>query len=1674
MFGGIMPFSRYARLAIALAVFSSSAFTQTRFRLADPISIAQSGGGWSVTPAAGAVTMSLPVATVQGELPIPLVLGMNASHAVQVNHLWQSVRTQVYTDDGRWYWSNEWVDQGQSYYDRPMYGTVHFGYITGGATYGYVPESKTYVLESGRLLRAEDFSPFSNLSSGTFDLAQKFGFAAKDASAVQVDSSGTLAVYTASLSEFGNWQSSIQAHNPVNYGTAPTVYTVLMDKNRARIYAFVGTFNAWVPILWVDRFNHSVTFQWTQTTSNLGSGILAAHCVEAINQRGKGVKLNWAIYSSSVTGEVDLIRADFVGVAAPSLSVKGYSGLSPSRPNSMLSLAASSGVIQPNIPGPIMRPTQVQIGSGDSIAMPSWGGATPVRPLAPPPSNLAACPTMTWSFTYDVNKASLVSATDAVGVKTSWFYDTNMFITPGGVGSGFNPNGGGLWQASVDNTYLFAAKQMDQLDLATNENRRQTWTRTLPDGGTQTQWQVIAKSWFTSKGLPGRYAELNYAPTTSTLEYSNGSLMSSRVIKNDGTILSSQTNGWNGGGVDLSLPIPGGSTIKRLGEPDRTTSVTYIDSKSLQVQQTKAYIGSIYAPPAETTTYEWETHYNLLDFDRPITVTNARIDPHSAITIAPTSVNRMEYDLVTGLLVHVYRDGGTTGKDGQALNYDSEGRANFMQVAHDEPGFSGLSPYYLNISFDPATGLPQSKKTSYLDPDASGRVELIESWGNYDSGGRPQTITNARGLATTLDYDLRGRVRTKTVDGSGAITYAFPDERTATATRNGRTTTERLDGFGRLLSRTNPDGSKTEFGYDIYGRSVSQKEITWNGSSRTSTVGYDELDRVISKLSPNSTGTAISYSVESGAFTGANDLAVVTKTVMGTVISSKEYRDAYGQMVKQVAPTGEITTAIYDGSGNQTKITITPPTGSPVMTPQDRLFSYDGLGRLTSKSEPETGTITFGSFNGLNQPGLINEGVVSNKATRSRTITYDGIGRVRRVSGGADSLSYVYQALDLQTAISAHGSESVVQTYQYWSDVTKGKRLQKETTNTVGINPVFSSTIQYDYDGVGRLSTITYPSLRVVTYDYDQDSRIVGIKNNGQPLVANIGFDDWGNRSSIAFATGASSVWTSKDFGMHLDSWTVKYNNTSTLSGPRNYGYDSAERLTKAGEWSLTPDAGGRLIGANSSNFAINTTHGYDAYGNDISHQATGSGVPTSPPTMNNFAFGPLPTNGVPLANTGWSINGMGEATQIGLEWASSQGIALGWDGLGRLSAAVATPNGVSQSYRYAASGMRLNVVDSTQPSNNRRYVYTTGGMLLAEYTDSGWKRDVIYLGSEAIAEVGSSGVYELHNDHLGTPRVVTRGVSIYGYQAYGPYGEYLPNQSAGYQPLTGYTGHVQTDATRLIYMRGRYYSPSWHRFLNSDQGNDLNSINQFAYVSGMPFNLLDPSGMEGIQHRETASWCDETGCYTAVWERGGTIDSWGGWGWNIYRDLSYSGGNNSSMNRQVIGGGGGLVTAIVPIASEPQSPKLQPCNGLSRAGTAAGWGGIGASVAQYGAPSGMSLGNNLKLYSNFYGNQYVSTLPVGRIAGVAGTGLAVAGVGIEAVQLYNGSLEGGGTRFSLDTIVSGLGVSTGPIGAAGAGLFFIIEPMAIEAGKNAPGGNGSLSNQNLYYTDKSGNERCY
>lgn len=620
--------------------------------------------------------------------------------------------------------------------------------------------------------------------------------------------------------------------------------------------------------------------------------------------------------------------------------------------------------------------------------------------------------------------------------------------------------------------------------------------------------------------------------------------------------------------------------------------------------------------------------------------------------------------------------------------------------------------------------------------------------------------------------------------------------------------------------------------FDEYGRSTGSRLIASNGKQQAATQTlYDVLDRPVSITTAGGAKETFEYAVD-------GDLAVVTRkqsiTGNGNVqnVESKEYRNALGQVVKTVSPDGGVTEMNYDGFGNLKSSRLTPAGGGEV---QVRSFVYDSLGRLSKV----------------------------------------------RSADQKEGFDYKYAGLDLVAATTFNPDGAVSRTYEYKGP---GGQLSLEAL----IQKDSRAVMEYGYDAYGALTGMTYPSGRKIGYVHDSLGRVKGVNLDGKPVVSQVQFNEWGNRREMQFASGAFDRWEFDELGLRLKTWAVGHGGQAFEDGVRQYTYDSAERLTGAGEWSLLHNVMGQLTQANfnplnQKNAAISTFHTYDGYGNQAFHLAMGAGATA----MINYDLNPMADNKVAglaknNAATGWKYNADGEATSIGVAVGSSQSLNLVWDSLGRLSS-VAGP-GTHQHYTYDANGMRVALKDSVAPGNNRRYFYGAGGLLIGEYGISkrnAGTREVIYLGSEPIAEVDEKGIHDhptkakrredrtesaepiaaqrarsvatsqLHKDHLGTPRLITSGITgkIEGRQAYGAYGEFLPDASPDntYKPLIGYTGHIQTDATGLIYMRGRYYSPAWHRFVNSDQGVDPNSPNQFAYCIGSPMMAVDPSGMSWI-----------------------------------------------------------------------------------------------------------------------------------------------------------------------------------------------------------------------------------
>ncbi len=353
------------------------------------------------------------------------------------------------------------------------------------------------------------------------------------------------------------------------------------------------------------------------------------------------------------------------------------------------------------------------------------------------------------------------------------------------------------------------------------------------------------------------------------------------------------------------------------------------------------------------------------------------------------------------------------------------------------------------------------------------------------------------------------------------------------------------------------------------------------------------------------------------------------------------------------------TTYTYDPINNLTGIShASVVINGALAAGQPRNYIYDGLGRVTSATTPESGTVTnfytplsgfiCGAGNLLLCRTQDARGVVKN-------FSYDGINRIIGVqysntSGGADPantppLTYAYDtggsgvfALDRLTKIT-EGSNSHTFTYDNLG------RIKSDTQ----IIDAHTYSITYAYNLTGEITSITYPSGRVVLQNYDAIGRVCAIGASGSTCTAGTRYlnspmyNAAGETLSVTFGNSVQGAFTYND---HLQLSTLRYFKGSTEI--LNLGYDyttgvpgnngqiqkvhfyttpGVEDQTKSENF--TYDTLGRLSAAQTG--VVNSTSGaktwslqwtYDRLGNRLTQSMVG-GDPTFLVSHPSFVIDP-------------------------------------------------------------------------------------------------------------------------------------------------------------------------------------------------------------------------------------------------------------------------------------------------------------------------------------------------------------------------------------------------------------------------------------------------------------------
>jgi RHS repeat-associated protein len=248
-------------------------------------------------------------------------------------------------------------------------------------------------------------------------------------------------------------------------------------------------------------------------------------------------------------------------------------------------------------------------------------------------------------------------------------------------------------------------------------------------------------------------------------------------------------------------------------------------------------------------------------------------------------------------------------------------------------------------------------------------------------------------------------------------------------------------------------------------------------------------------------------------------------------------------------------------------------------------------------------------------------------------------------------------------------------------------------------------------------------------------------------------------------------------------------------------------------------------------------------------------------------------------------------------------GVAYTWDDNGNLLS-----DGV-KTYTYDHANRLVSVAG---PSSSVSYAYNGLGDRLQGTLDgvttnysldlNNWLTQVLvdgtntYLyGTGRIAQYDVNAAEYFLADGLGSVRQMVDSTGVMEMsKIYEPFGEVL-NDAGTIATSYGFTGEW-TDGTGLVYLRARYYSPRFGRFLSKDvwPGDYTRplSLNGWNYVEGNSINYTDPSGMcldEDMDGRCDPGWlcysipdpiarekCFESYCseYVLPWRRDPNYDS--------------------------------------------------------------------------------------------------------------------------------------------------------------------------------------------------------
>lgn len=412
------------------------------------------------------------------------------------------------------------------------------------------------------------------------------------------------------------------------------------------------------------------------------------------------------------------------------------------------------------------------------------------------------------------------------------------------------------------------------------------------------------------------------------------------------------------------------------------------------------------------------------------------------------------------------------------------------------------------------------------ETDSNGKTTTT----TYDSFGRPLNTTTPDLLVTTwtypalADYGLVGIQNVATTITGGGLPAAL-------------TSRKFFDGLGRTIITESPGAGtaviRAQHSYDARGNVATQTVPFFVGQTAgpvTATL-YDVLGRVSQITHPDQTITLFCYSGwDVNTLDAKGHRKRETKDAFGRVVKVEQFNGTGPSCASLPTTVASSVTYTYDVLGN-------------LLTSKDFLnntstMTYDSLGRKVTMQDPDMGNWSY---------------------------TYDANGNLdTQVDAKSQKLCFTYDALNRRkqknygTTAVACGTNTVVYTYDDTATNGIGRLKQVDdpaqritfqydsrgrVTQSVKIIDGTTYTTTSAYDGLGRLTSVSYPTnpVKTVTYAYDGPY----LKQVLEGATVYMTYGGWNALGQPAIATSGNGVATAYTYQPD----TFRVASVSTTSG---------------------------------------------------------------------------------------------------------------------------------------------------------------------------------------------------------------------------------------------------------------------------------------------------------------------------------------------------------------------------------------------------------------------------------------------------------------------------------------------------------------------------------------------